>query len=265
MKTIQLNNGVTMPVIGYGVYQIPFSLTERCVRDALSLGYRSIDTAQCYGNEREVGKAVRASGIAREEIFVTTKLWGGYGYRDTVISIEDSLKVLDIGWIDLLLIHEPTGDFHEIWRAMEEAYQDGKLRAIGVANFLEKNYQSLLKTAKIIPAVDQIETHVYRAQRSMHELLTKHGTVHESWSPLACGQNGFFHDPVLNKIAKSHHKTIAQIGLRYLYQQDIVIIPKSIHPDRMRENLDILEFSLSKEEMNELYALDQNRSQFGWW
>ena len=163
--TVTLNNGVEMPRIGYGVYQIPSSITERCVRDALSVGYRSIDTAQCYGNERAVGKAIKASGIPREEIFVTTKLWGGRGYRDTVGSIDDSLKALGLDTIDLLLIHEPTGDFHEIYRAMEDAYKAGKLRAIGVANFLEKNYRSLLETASIVPA----ERHEEAAGRSRND------------------------------------------------------------------------------------------------
>ena len=235
--TVTLNNGVEMPRIGYGVYQIPSSITERCVRDALSVGYRSIDTAQCYGNERAVGKAIKASGIPREEIFVTTKLWGGRGYRDT----------------------------DEIYRAMEDAYKAGKLRAIGVANFLEKNYRSLLETASIVPAVDQIETHVFRQQKGMKKLLADHGTIHESWSPLACGQNGFFRNPVLMEIGSRHGKNNAQVGLRFLYQQGIVIIPKTTHTERMQENLDILDFELCQEEMDRIRALDLNRSMFGWW
>ena len=263
--TIKLNNDVEMPRIGYGVYQIPLSITERCVSEALSVGYRSIDTAQCYGNEKAAGKAIRASGISRDKIFVTTKLWGGRGYKDTVTSIESSLKALDLDYIDLLLIHEPTGDFHEIYRAMEDAYKTGKLRAIGVANFLEKNYKSLLETAKIIPAVNQIETHVFRQQKDMRKILASHGTIHESWSPLACGKNGFFRNPVLKEIAEKYKKTTAQIGLRFLYQQSIIIIPKSTHIERMKENLDILDFDLSNEDMQKIFALDLNRSMFGWW
>lgn len=263
--TIRLNNGVEMPRVGYGVYQIPSSITERCVRDALSVGYRSMDTAQCYGNEKATGKAVRESGIPRNEIFITTKLWGGRGYKDTVSSIDSSLKALDMDYIDLLLIHEPTGDFHEIYRAMEDAYKAGKLRAIGVANFLEKNYKSLLETAEIVPAVNQIETHVFRQQKGMRQLLKENGTVHESWSPLACGQNGFFRNPVLKEIGERYGKSNAQVGLRFLYQQGIVIIPKSTHIERMKENRDILDFELAQEEMNELYALDTDRSMFGWW
>lgn len=263
--TVILNNGVEMPRIGYGVYQIPSSMTERCVSDALSVGYRSVDTAQCYGNEAATGRAIKASGIPKDEIFVTTKLWGGRGYRDTVSSIDSSLKALGMDHIDLLLIHEPTGDFHEIYRAMEDAYKAGKLRAIGVANFLEKNYKSLLETAKIVPAVDQIETHVFRQQKNMRGLLKEHGTIHESWSPLACGQNGFFRNQTVREIGESYGKSNAQVGLRFLYQQDIVIIPKSTHIERMKENLDILDFELTQDEMDMLSGLDLDRSMFGWW
>ena len=264
-NTVRLNNGVEMPRIGYGVYQIPSMITERCVREALEAGYRSIDTAQCYGNEKAVGKAVSASGIARNEVFITTKLWGGRGYKDTVISIDDSLRALNLDYIDLLLIHEPTGDFNEIYRAMEDAYRAGKLRAIGVANFLEKNWNQLLKTAEIMPAVNQIETHVFRQQKSMHEILEKAGTIHESWSPLACGQNGFFRNPVLREIGERYGKSNAQVGLRFLYQQNIVVIPKSTHRDRMEENRKILDFELTQEETERIAALDLDRSLFGWW
>ncbi len=265
MATIKLHNGILLPQIGYGVYQIPPSLTERCVREALDVGYRSIDTAQCYGNEHEVGKAVRTSGLSREDIFVTTKLWGGQGYADTVRSIERSLQALDIGYIDLLLIHEPTGDYHEIYRAMEDAYHKGKLRSIGVANFLEKDYQALLTTAQIVPMVNQVETHVFRQQTALRPLLKTNGTVHEAWSPLACGQNDFFTNSVLNQIGQKYSKTNAQVGLRFLYQQDIVVIPKSTHKKRMQENWDILDFTLSQEDMEELKKLDLNKSMFNWW
>ena len=264
-NTVRLNNGIEMPRIGYGVYQIPSMITERCVRDALEAGYHSIDTAQCYGNEKAVGKAVRGSGIARNEVFITTKLWGGRGYSDTVASIDDSLRALNLDYIDLLLIHEPTGDFNEIYRAMEDAYRAGKLRAIGVANFLEKNWNQLLKTAEIMPAVNQIETHVFRQQKTMHEILKKAGTVHESWSPLACGQNGFFRNPVLKEIGEKYGKSNAQVGLRFLYQQDIVVIPKSTHRDRMEENKNILDFELTQEETERIAGLDLDRSMFGWW
>lgn len=264
-NTIKLNNGVEMPRIGYGVYQIPSIITERCVSEALSVGYRSVDTAQCYRNEKATGKAIKKSGISRNEIFVTTKLWGGRGYKDTVNSIDDSLKALDMDYIDLLLIHEPTGDFNEIYSAMEDAYRAGKLRAIGVANFLEKNWKQLLKTAEIIPAVNQIETHVFRQQKGMRQILMDAGTVHESWSPMACGQNGFFRNTVLREIGEKYGKSNAQVGLRFLYQQGIVIIPKSTHIERMKENRDILDFELTQDEMEQITGLDLDRSMFGWW
>lgn len=264
-NTVILNNGVQMPKIGYGVYQIPSSETERCVIDALNVGYRLIDTAQCYGNERQVGKVFKRSGFARDEVFITTKLWGGRGYADTVRSIDSSLKALDLDCIDLLLIHEPTGDYLEIYRAMEDAYKAGKLRSIGVANFLEDNFKRLTANCTVIPAVDQVETHIFRQQKNLRKLLRERGTVHQSWSPLACGRNGFFRNPILTKIGAKYCKTAAQVGLRFLYQQDIVIIPKSTHIERMRENLDILGFELTPDEMTELQALDMNRSLFGWW
>ena len=201
----------------------------------------------------------------REKIYVTTKLWGCRDYKDTLFSIDSSLKALNLDYIDLLLVHEPTGDFNEIYRAMEDVYSSGRLRAIGVANFLGKNFQRLMQTAKIIPAVNQIETHVFRQQREMNKILDENGIVHESWSPLACGQNGFFRNTVLREIGNKYNKSIAQIGLRFLYQQNIVVIPKSTHIERMRENLDILDFALTDDDMKRIYELDLNRSMFGWW
>lgn len=263
--TVILNNGFQMPMIGYGVYQIPSIETERCVIDALNVGYRSIDTAQCYGNEKQVGKAVKRSKLSRNEVFITTKLWGGRGYADTISSIDSSLKALDLDYIDLLLIHEPTGDYLEIYHAMEDAYKAGKLRSIGVANFLEDNFKRLTENCTVIPAVNQVETHIFRQQKNLRKLLDEKGTIHQSWSPLACGRNGFFRNPVLTKIGAKYSKTAAQVGLRFLYQQNIVIIPKSTHIERMRENLDILDFELTSEEMSELQAMDMNKSLFGWW
>lgn len=259
-----LNNGVQMPQIGYGVYQIPSAITERCVTDALSVGYRSIDTAQCYGNEKQVGKAVKKSGLARSEAFITTKLWGGRGYADTVRSIDSSLKALDMDYIDLLLIHEPTGDYLEIYRAMEDAYKAGKLRSIGVANFLEDNFRRLTENCTVIPAVNQVETHIFRQQKNLRKLLDEKGTIHESWSPLACGRNGFFRNPVLTETGAKYDKTAAQVGLRFLYQQGIIIIPKSTHIERMRENLAIFDFELTESKINILYGLDLGKSLFGW-
>lgn len=265
MDFVTLNNGVKMPMIGFGTYQMPARITEHCVLDALKIGYRHIDTAQCYFNESEVGAAVRNSGIPREKIFVTTKLWGGRGYKDTLSSIESSLAALNVGYIDLLLIHEPTGDFNEIYRAMETKYDAGDLRAIGVANFFEANFNKLMRTAKIVPAVNQIETHVFRQQSDMNRLLKSFGTVHESWSPLAAGKNNIFSNKILTEIAASHEKTVAQVALKFLLQQNIPVIPKSVHVERMKENFALEDFELSTDELARIKTLDAGKSLFGWW
>lgn len=265
MEHIILNNGVEMPVLGYGTYQTPPRITEQCVTDALRLGYRLIDTAQCYGNEHEVGLACRKSGISRSEIFITTKLWACHGYQDTLRSIDGSLRKLGMDYLDLLLIHEPTGDVHEIYRAMETAYKNGKLRAIGISNFLEERYLGLVNHCKVIPAVNQVETHVFRQQKKLRQLECQIGTKHESWSPLACGQNGIFKNQTLLEISKAHRKTVAQTALRFLYQEGIVIIPKSVHAERMEENLAVFDFELSADELNEIEKLEVGRSLFCWW
>ena len=254
-----------MPIIGYGTYQTPPSITERCVRDALKVGYRSIDTAQCYGNEHEVGLACRKSGIPREDLFITTKLWACHGYADTLRSIDGSLRKLDLDYIDPLLIHEPTGDVHEIYRAMETAYRDGKLRTIGISNFMPERYLDLINHSKVVPAVNQVETHVFRQQRKLRELECQIGTKHESWSPLACGQNQIRQNPVLREIAAGRQKSVSQIALRFLVQQGIIVIPKSTDPEHMKENLRVLEFELEPDEMEAIDKLELGRSLFGWW
>ena len=260
-----MNNGVRMPVVGYGTYRTPPRLTERLVTEALAAGYRSIDTAQCYGNEREAGIACRKSGIPRKDLFITTKLWGCRGYADTLRSIESSLRSLDMDYIDLLLIHEPSGDVHEIYRAMEAACRDGKLRAIGVSNFLPERYLDLVNHCKIIPAVNQVETHVFRQQTELRALERQIGTAHKSWSPLACGRNGIFANSALSGIAAERGRTVAQIALRFLVQQGIIVIPKSASPERMRENLAVFDFELEPEEMAAIERLDGGKSLFGWW
>ena len=265
METIILNNGVQMPILGYGTYQTPSGITERCVMDALKVGYRSIDTAQCYGNEREVGAGCRKSGINRSELFITTKLWACRGYKDTIGSIDASLMRLGMDYIDLLLIHEPTGDVHEIYRAMETAYKEGKLRAIGISNFLENRYSDLVNNCSVLPAVNQVETHIFRQQKKLRELEARHGTRHESWSPLACGQNGIFTNQTLLGIAQNHGKTVAQVALRFLSQQGIIAIPKSTHIERMKENFETLNFDLSADEIQEIEQLEIGKSLFGWW
>ena len=265
VEYVTLNNGVQMPILGYGTYQIPSNITERCVTDALNAGYRSIDTAQCYGNEREVGAACRRSGISRTELFITTKLWACHDYQDTLRSIDSSLKKLDMKYIDLLLIHEPTGDVHEIYRAIETAYKEGKLRAVGISNFLEDRYLDLLNHCSVVPAVNQVETHVFRQQKKLIQLECKAGTKHESWSPLACGKNGIFSNRVLAAIAEKHGRTIAQVALRFLIQQGIIVIPKSTHLERMKENFEALGFDLGADEMSAIERLEVGSSLFGWW
>ncbi len=265
MDSIVLNNGVNMPLVGYGTYQIPARMTERCVAAALRAGYRSVDTAQCYGNEREVGLACRCSGVPRKELFITTKLWGCCGYSDTLRSIENSLNRLDMAYIDLLLIHEPTGDVHEIYRAMEKACREGSVRSLGISNFLEERYEDIVEHCEVIPAVNQVETHVFRQQKKLRERERALGTRHESWSPLACGRNGIWKNQTLLHIAEGHERSVSQIALRFLTQQEIIVIPKSIDPRHMEENLAALDFDLSPEEMLAIEQLEVGRSLFGWW
>ena len=264
MKKIILNNGIEMPVIGYGVYQISASITERCVNEALETGYKLIDTAQCYGNESQVGKAVRNSGLKREDLFITTKIWGTSRYNDTMRSIQQSLNRLDT-YIDLLLIHEPSGDYKEIYVALEDSISTGDVKTIGVANFLDETFVDLVNNCRIIPAVDQIETHVFRQQVPMQEMLKEYGTVLQSWSPLACARGDIFNNPVLKEIAGKHNKTVAQIALRWLIQRGIPVIPKSTHKERMEENIDILDFQLSADEMAKINGLEKGKSLFNWW
>lgn len=254
-----------MPVIGYGTYRMPPRLTERLVAEAIKAGYRSIDTAQCYGNEREVGLACRKSGVPRNDLFITTKLWGCRGYADTLRSIEGSLRSLGMDYIDLLLIHEPSGDVYEIYRATETAYGEGKLKAVGVSNFLSERYLDLVNHCKIVPAVNQVETHVFRQQKALRALERQIGTAHESWSPLACGRNGIFTNTALAGIAAERGRTVAQIALRFLVQQGIIVIPKSSSPERMSENLAVFDFELKPDEMAAIERLDGGKSLFGWW
>lgn len=265
MEYVTLNNGVKMPLLGYGTYQTPARITEHCVAEALEAGYRSIDTAQCYGNEKEVGQALRASGIPREKCFVTTKLWGCHSYGDTLKSIEGSLRAVNMDYIDLLLIHEPAGQVHDIYRAMETAYKEGKVRALGVSNFLEERYLDLINHCSVIPAINQVETHVFRQQGKLRRLECQIGTRHESWSPLACGRNGIFSNPTLQGMAEKYRRSIAQIALRFLTQQGVIVIPKSVQGDHMRDNFDSLNFCLEAEDMRLLETLDQGRSLFNWW
>lgn len=261
--TIAIGGGVELPMIGFGTYQMPSRITQGCVEEALEVGYRAVDTAQCYGNEEQVGRAIAAWGAGRESVFVTTKTWTD-GYRSTRAGIERSSRLLG-GYVDLLLIHEPTSDVEGTWRALEDAQAAGLARAIGVSNFFGGNLDGLLETAHAMPAVDQVETHVFRQQAALREKLARNGIVMQAWSPLACGRSGIFRSPVLCAIAAAHGKTAAQVALRWLVQRGIPLNAKSTHAARMGENLDVFDFGLSEEEMESIAPLDTGRSQFGWW
>ncbi|MBD5518733.1 MAG: aldo/keto reductase [Lachnospiraceae bacterium] len=263
MEYVKLNNGVEMPVLGYGVYQTPPEETERCVLDAISIGYRSIDTAQAYGNEEGVGNALAKCGLPREEFFITTKVWiTNAGYEKAQASIEDSLKKLQVSYIDLLLIHQPFGDYYGTYRAMEEAYKEGKVRAIGVSNFYPDRYLDIHHFAEIKPAVNQVETHVFQQQKIAKEYMKKNGTQIESWGPFAEGKNDYFNNPVLKEIGANHGKSAAQTVLRFLIQSGVVVIPKSTHKERMEENFNVFDFTLTADEMAKVEALDGGESLF---
>lgn len=263
MEYTTLNNGVKMPMLGYGVYQTPPEDTERCVLDAISIGYRSIDTAQAYGNEEGVGNAIEKCGLPREELFITTKVWiSNAGYEKAKASIEESLKKLKTDYVDLLLIHQPFGDYYGTYRAMEEAYKAGKARAIGVSNFYPDRYLDLAHFAEVTPAVNQVETHLFCQQKTARKYMKKNGTQIMSWGPFAEGKNDYFNTPALKQIGEKHGKTAAQVALRFLLQSGVVLIPKSVHKNRMEENFNIFDFTLNEEEMKQLETLDGGKSLF---
>lgn len=263
MITVTLNNGVVMPQIGYGVYQVDPAECERCVSDALSVGYRMIDTAQAYHNEEGVGAAVKKSGIARKEIFLVSKVWiSNYGYEKAKASIDESLRKLGTDYIDLMLLHQPFCDRYGAYRALEDAYKEGKLRAIGVSNFYPDHFIDLASNIEIVPAVNQVETHVFDQQTKAQEYMKEYGTHMMAWAPLAEGRNNFFSNPVLEAIGKKYGKSVAQVALRWLTQREVIIIPKSTHIERMEQNLDILDFTLSDEDMSAIAGLDTGKSLF---
>ena len=252
-----------MPLLGYGVYQVDPKECERCVSDAISVGYRMIDTAQIYKNEEGVGNAIKKSGIPRKEFFIVTKVWvSNAGYEKAKASIETSLHKLQTDYIDLLLVHQPFGDYYGSYRAMEEAYKEGKVRAIGVSNFYADRYLDLACHCEIKPAVNQMETHVFYQQQDLQELMKKYDTKLMSWGPFAEGKNDFFANPTLNAIGEKYHKSAAQIALRYLLQRDIICIPKSVRKERMEQNLNVFDFQLSQEDMAKLQALDTKQTLF---
>ena len=263
MQTVKLSNGIEMPILGYGVYQVTPEECERCVSDALSVGYRMIDTAQAYYNEEGVGRAVKKSSIPREELFLVTKVWiSNAGYEKAKASIDESLRKLQTDYIDLLLIHQPFNDYYGSYRAMEEAYKAGKLRAIGVSNFYPDRFIDLAEFCDIKPMVNQVETHVFNQQRQPQEIMKEYGTQIMSWGPFAEGRNDFFTNPVLKAIGEKYGKSVAQTALRFLIQRDVVVIPKSTHKERMEQNLDVFDFSLSAEDMEAIGKLDKGESLF---
>ena len=262
-QTVTLNNGARMPMLGYGVYQVSNAECERCVLDAISVGYRAIDTAQSYGNEEAVGSAVQKCGVPRDELFLTTKVWiSNTGYEAAKDSIDRSLQKLRTDYIDLLLIHQPFGDYYGTYRAMEEAYKAGKLRAIGVSNFYPDRLIDLCQFVEVTPAVNQVETHVFQQQKTAHEYMEKYGVQHESWGPFAEGRKDFFSNPVLTEIGRKYGKSSAQTALRFLLQSNVVVIPKSTHKERMAQNIDVFDFTLSEADMEAIRKLDEGESLF---
>ena len=263
MEYVTLNNGLKMPMLGYGVYQVAPEECERCVLDAIDVGYRLIDTAQAYANEEGVGNAIVKCGVPREELFITTKVWvSNAGYVKAKASIDESLKKLQTDYIDLLLIHQPFGDYYGTYLAMEEAYKEGKLRAIGVSNFYPDRFVDIAHFAGIKPAVNQVETHVFQQQKQAKEYMKKYGTQIESWGPFAEGKNDLFTNPTLAEIGGKYGKTVAQTALRFLIQSGVVVIPKSTHKERMEENLNVFDFALTGQEMAQIEALDGGESLF---
>jgi 2,5-diketo-D-gluconate reductase A len=260
---VTLNNGVRMPILGFGVYQIPPEQTEQAVSDALAAGYRHIDTAAAYLNEDAVGRAIAASGIPRDELFVTTKLWiQDAGEESARRAFETSLTNLGLDHLDLYLIHQPFGDVYGSWRAMQDLNRQGAVRAIGVSNFHTDRLVDLADHNEITPAVNQIETHPYHQRVADQDIMGERGVQSESWGPFAEGRNNLFTDPVLSRIGSGHGKSVAQVVLRWLIQRDVVVIPKSVRPERMAENIDVFDFTLTDDEMARIAAMDTGASAF---
>jgi 2,5-diketo-d-gluconic acid reductase a len=258
-----LNNGVEMPVLGFGVYQVEETVCEQCVCDAIAAGYRSIDTASAYLNERAVGRAIRRSGVPREELFITTKLWvQDAGYESTKRAFAKSLERLQLDYLDLYLIHQPFGDVYGSWRAMEELYREGAVRAIGVSNFQPDRLVDLILHNEVVPAVNQVETHPFCQQTEAAAVMASEGVQIESWAPFAEGRNNLFGNGTLVSLAAKYRKSVAQVVLRWLIQRGVVVIPKSVRPERMAENINVFDFHLAPEDMDLIATLDTRRSCF---
>lgn len=262
MITTKLNNGVEMPILGFGVFQLPEKECEQCVADAIKAGYRLIDTAQAYYNEEAVGRAVARQGVAREELFITTKVWvTEHSYDKARASVLESMRKLQVEYLDLALIHQPLGDYYAAYHALEDLYKDGKLRAVGISNFSAERMADLCAFNEIKPAVNQVETHPFFQQEALHEWMLKLGVQHEAWGPLAEHRvEELLENPVLDEIGRKYRKTPAQVILRFNIQRDIVVIPKSARPERIRENIAVFDFSLTGEEMNRIRTLDEGKS-----
>lgn len=264
MKNVKLNNGVEMPILGFGVFQIPdYDECKRAVLEALETGYRLIDTASAYFNEKAVGDAIKESGINRKELFITTKLWiTDAGYEKAKKGFEESMEKLQLDYLDLYLIHQPFSDYYGSWKAMEELYESKKIRAIGVCNFYPDRLVDLAENNKIKPAVNQIETHPFFQREYDDKIMKEYGTQIESWGPFAEGKNDMFTNPILSEIGKKYNKSVAQVILRWLIQRNVVVIPKSVHKERMIENFNIFDFELSEEDMNKIKTMDTGKSLF---
>lgn len=263
MEYKTLSNGIAMPLIGFGTYQISPEHCRQVIQDAITVGYRAIDTAQSYANEKEIGEALAASPVARHELFLTSKIWvHNAGYEKTKKSIDRSLEKLQTDYLDLMLIHQPFGDYYGSWRAMEEAYREGKLRAIGVSNFYPDRLVDFCHYVEIKPMVNQVETHVFFQQQEAHAFMNRYNVTHEAWAPFAEGKNHLFTHPLLTSIGNRYGKTAAQVALRFLVQQGIVLVVKSTHKDRMEQNMQIFDFSLSHEEIEAIRGLDTGKSLF---
>lgn len=263
MEYVTLRNGVKMPIVGYGVYQVSKEECERCVSDALRVGYRSIDTAQSYDNEEQVGNAIAKSGVARKDIFLTTKVWvEHYGYERAKNSVLESMKKLQTDYLDLVLLHQPFSDYYGAYRALEDLYDEGKLKTIGVSNFYPDRLVDIASFSRIEPMVNQVETHPFHQQREAKEWMDKYGVQIEAWAPFGEGRGGLFENPVLAEIAEKHGKTTAQVILRWHIQQGVVVIPKTTHKERMEQNMQVFDFTLSEEDIHAIAALDTKQSAF---
>lgn len=264
MQFVTLNNGVKMPILGLGTSRLTGIEGQIAILQAIKVGYRLIDTAQMYGNEEQVGNAIAESGVDRNEFFITTKLSSNMTYDETIKSFEASLKKLQVDYVDLLLIHRNYDNAREMYKAMEQLHKDGLVKSLGISNFNAKAFTEFVNNCKVIPAVNQCQTHIFYQQKSLRKAMQKYGTKLESWSPFVAGREDFFNNATLKKIANKYNKSVAQVALRFLIQQGIIVIPKSSKLERLQENFNVFDFKLATNDIKTLTAMDTNKSQFGW-